>query len=77
MRIKRNCARIEDFDTQAKVLFERFVEKGYTQQELNKTLSIVRSMNRDNLFKKKEASERDFVVAFMTGFTRQHKQVEK
>lgn len=38
---------------------------------------MVRNMRRDDLFKKKEAIERDFGVAFMTGFTRQHKQVEK
>lgn len=49
----------------------------YTSQELNKTLLSVRNMNRDNLFKKRESNERDFGIAFMTGFTQQYRQVEK
>lgn len=77
VRVRRNCASIEDFDKQAKVLFDRFVEKGYTPWELNKTLSAVRSINRDDLFKKKVVTERDFAIAFMTGYTRQYRQVEK
>lgn len=34
-------------------------------------------MRREDLFKKRETSAKDFGVAFKTGFTRQHKQIEK
>lgn len=36
---------------------------GYTPRELNKTLLTVRNMNRDDLFRKKEAAEKDFGIA--------------
>lgn len=58
-------------------MFDRFLEKGYSPCELNKTLAVVRGTDRDDLFKKKVADNRDFGISFMTGFTRQYKQVEK
>lgn len=77
MRVRRNCSKKDDYDLQAKILIDRFEEKGYCSKDLVQTKIAVREMKREDLFKKKEASKRDFGVAFMTGLARPHKQIEK
>lgn len=54
-----------------------FWRKGYSPCEVNKTLAVVRSTDREDLFKKKVVDDRDFGFSFVTGFTHQFKQVEK
>lgn len=57
-------------DAQAETILESFNGKGYNLKDLKKTKEIKR--DRDNLFKKKENKRRDYGMAFITGFTRQH-----
>lgn len=45
MRVKRNCFMLEDFDQQAMVLKNRFVEEGYKTQQLNTIVEEIRSLS--------------------------------
>lgn len=38
VRMRRNCTRVEDFNIQAKILTDRFIEKGYEASTLNQNL---------------------------------------
>lgn len=77
LRVRRNCKRIEDYDIQAQIISDRLQEKGYNIRDLMKTKEAIRNIDRESLFKTKTQNKKDYGVAFITGFTRQHKQFEK
>lgn len=77
MRVRCNCDRKDCYDVQVDILIVRFIEKGYNSKVLEKTKKMVADMSTEDLLKEKETSRKDFGVAFMTGFTRQNKQIEK
>lgn len=70
---------IDDFDTQASLLKDRFIEKGYDRNILDKEISGVRSLDRDSLLidqTKPNTSER-FKWPFFTTFSGQHYKIKK
>lgn len=79
LRIKRNCAREEDFMAQINMMIGRFIEKGYIKQQLESTREIVKQLDRHTLFrpKVKEQTGDQFNLAFISGFHLRYKEVEK
>lgn len=79
MLIRRNCSTLKDYDYQANILIERFLEKGYKKKNLESLKNQIRAMDRNNMIeqKKNEKNNRYNEMAFLTGFSRQHKLVEK
>lgn len=76
MRIRRNCANILDYFTQAAILTTRFREKGYPAHILTKLVSQVANMDRQSLLVPKPKKEYKGDCAFISGFHRQYKTVE-
>lgn len=72
LRVKRNCNKIEDYN-----IVDWFQENGYRISDLKSTKEKIRNMDRESLFKKKTRKKKNHGVAFLTGFTRQHRQFEK
>lgn len=75
MRLKHNCTEPNEFLTQADVLTNRFVEKGYSLESLQVTLGQVAQMNRADLLSDRPPDERRDTpptVPFITTFSTQH-----
>lgn len=49
LQLRRNCSEVAAFYIQAKVLHNRFVEKGYNSNSLQTTISSVRNLDRMSL----------------------------
>ena len=78
IRIKRNCNSSDDYQRQTNILIDRFVEKGYERNRLEKTRSEVNSMNRNEMLKDKERKPPETNdVTFVTGFSADYRAVEK
>lgn len=83
MRIRKNCTQMADFESQAVLLKSRFLDKGYQESILDKTISEVKKLDRDVLLKgRKEKSDENTVkhkkpsCAFITKFHSNHKKTE-
>lgn len=62
MMIRSNCDEKDDYDLQVETIIDRFCEKVYKPKYLSKTRKAIRDMEREDLFKKKEGSKRDYGV---------------
>lgn len=67
----------ENYDLQVETLIERFCEKGYKSKDLRKAKALIRDMETEHAFKKKESKKRDQGVSFVMGFTCEYRQFEK
>lgn len=77
LRIRRNCDSVHDYWEQSNILVERFKEKGYRPYDLQMIQNSVGHMDRNDLLKEnKKETNKNFGLAFMSGYTRQHKQLE-
>ncbi|XP_075449161.1 uncharacterized protein LOC142490629 [Ascaphus truei] len=67
LRLKRLCSTEENFDIQAQKLITKFRERGYKDRDLTETLTLVKSMKREDLLSmnisKKEQWDNDEDVA--------------
>ena len=77
MRIRRNCDDVADFELQAAILTEKFIEKGYTKNALWKTQQEVLAMDRESLLETRVRPPRKEDVPFISGYHRQYRSVEK
>lgn len=77
MRIRRNYDNLIDFHTQSDILTQRFCEKGYSLEDLTKTKNQVLSMDRESLLIPKDKLPFQGDLAFVSGFHRQYRNVEK
>lgn len=78
LRIKRNCAKEEDYMDQPNMLIGRFVEKGYSKQQLEYTSEQVRQIDCPILLKPKikEPGGDQYNLAYISGFHLQYKEVK-
>ena len=76
MRIRRNCDTTTDFQSQSLILTEKFKEKGYLPQALEKTALQVATMDREQLLTSKKKAPFSGELAFFSGFHRQYKSIE-
>lgn len=77
-RIRRNCTNIEDFNTQALVIRKKFVEKGYSEENLDRIIGNVASTSREELLKDvtHPPVNNNQEWSFISGFHLQYKEVE-
>lgn len=73
--IRWNCSKLEDFNHQAGILKDRFIQKGYDVTYLE-----ISDLDRKVLLKPKKRKKENVLehqLAFLTTFSRQHKWVKK
>ena len=68
LRIKRICTKKEDYEKHAKRKIGEFQQKGYPHKLLRESKSKVDEINREELFKKKEKSEKELGTFLTTTF---------
>ena len=51
LRVKRTCAKIENFKFYAQNFKQKFIEKGYRSDHLNKHISTVEKVERNEILK--------------------------
>lgn len=66
LRMRRICSTEEEFERQTKILYDRFLAKGYDSANLDLCLDRVRVIKRDTLLKKKETTTDNRIVLSMT-----------
>lgn len=78
LRVRRNCTELEDYHTQVKILRDKFIQKGYQEKMLSKTIQEIANTPRDHCFGKKQpvAMSDQHQMRFITGFHFQFKDVE-
>lgn len=74
MRLRRNCTEVESFDSQALVVSNRFVEKGYDQTLLFQLVNSTRETERASRTK---TSSDKFSLPFVTTFSVQHQSIKR
>lgn len=79
LRIKRNCTRKEDFQAQAKILEQRFINKGYEKKFITEKIQEVERMNRPTLMKDKGKDRLEFIdnIMIILDYNIQYKKVER
>ena len=80
LRLRRNCSDPLEFSKQAKVLTDRFLEKGYDKRSLDETLETVSSIPRVDLLIERPRGERDQFqggAPFITSYSIQHGSVKQ
>lgn len=81
IRMRRNCTRVDDFDTQTRMLRNRLCDKGYDLTTLNNKIEEVRMLDRDSLLvDRPRMAERDpgnLICPFSTRYSQQHFSVKK
>lgn len=84
MRLRRNCSDPHVFRAQAKILTDRFLEKGYSIESLLSVLNEVENMNRDSLLQDKlpqanpnSHPSSNIGVPFVTTYSLQHRSIKK
>lgn len=77
---RRKCTRVDDFNIQANILTNRFIEKGYSFDVLSQTLSKVQELDREQFMVEKPKmtnEETNFSWPFITGYSHQHYMIKK
>uniref|UniRef100_A0A8C5QJ44 Reverse transcriptase domain-containing protein n=1 Tax=Leptobrachium leishanense TaxID=445787 RepID=A0A8C5QJ44_9ANUR len=80
LRIRRNCTDLEAYDKQSTKLKKDFIEKGYNEDVLEKTRSGIKSLQQEDLLKKKQTSETigfSSNVPFIFTYNAQNRMVRK
>lgn len=76
LRPRCNCTESVDYQRQALLLKDSFLQKGYTQQELNEEIEQVTNIGRDELPRerhKNTTSSDNFKWSLVTYYSVQHK----
>lgn len=60
IRIKRNCDRWSDLESQAGTIINQFIEKGYESYKLEKTKQHVKNMNREQVIQSKQKQQNGY-----------------
>lgn len=72
-RIRRNCSRLQDFESQVNVLKKCFLEKGYKPLQLDKEMREVALLDRQDLLVSKmkniDSNKKDLEWSFVTTFS--------
>lgn len=81
MRIYRNCSNPNEYEEQADIIINRFVEKGYNKKELTILKEKVKTMDRKMLIEgkldhHKKEKNKNLDMAFLPGYNRQYKTME-
>lgn len=78
MRVRRNCSSLEDYDQQAMILKNRFVEKGYKSQHLDWIMEEIRALPREHCLRNTNIVETnlDHEWSFISSFHSQFREVE-
>lgn len=78
MRLRRNCTNQDDFVQEASILRERFLEKGYDDNELEVAFRSALDRNKDDLLIPKLRSQDDSLkFSFVTTYSNQHYEIKK
>lgn len=78
LRLRRNCTNVDDFDREASILRGRFLEKGYSANQLDAALGLARTKNRDDLLVVRPKIQDDsFKFSFVTGYSNHHHDIKK
>lgn len=78
LRLGRNCTNIQDFEIQATILKNTFLEKGYSNHDLDQEIQKVCILDRRELFQPKSRNHNSFDPkwSFFTPFSIQHRQIK-
>lgn len=78
LRLRRNCTDVDTFISQAEVLKQRFLDKGYNQADLDTELQRVTNIDRNTLLVTKQKRDPDttYKWALSTTYSIQHKQIK-
>ncbi|XP_077341766.1 suppressor of cytokine signaling 5 isoform X1 [Lithobates pipiens] len=79
LRIRRNCSDTNKFDEQAKLLSQRFAEKGYAADLLTEAYTKARERDRSALLadREREVDANQSLLPFVTTFSMQHQKVKQ
>lgn len=66
LRMRRICSTADDFESQAKIIYERFLSKGYDRENLDSCLDRARNMERESLLEKKDVKSDNRIVLSST-----------
>lgn len=74
-----NCSDQKDYEEQSNILINRFIVKDYTRKDLETLKERVKLINRDTMIdgKKENKKNKNRDMAFLTGYIRQNKSLEK
>lgn len=76
LRLRRNCTNIKDFEIQASLVKNTFLEKGYLQSDLDQEVHRAREINRSELFQDtsqvRNKGSKNFKWSLFTSFSIQH-----
>lgn len=79
MCLYKNCSDQKDYEEQSNILINRFIVKDYTRKDLETLKERVKLINRDTMIdgKKENKKNKNRDMAFLTGYIRQNKSLEK
>lgn len=80
-RIRRNCTNTSDYHSQALVLKQRFLDKGYLENDIDITINKVATMDRSQMLnqdrERNPGPTNKFEWSMITGFSNQHYSIKK
>lgn len=81
MRIHRNCSNRNEYEEQADIIINRFLEKGYKRKGLIVLKEKMKNMDRKTLIEgtldhHRKEKHKNLDLAFLTGYNRQYKTME-
>lgn len=78
LRLRRNCTDCDTFMVQARMLKDRFVEKGYSSSDLDKEIENACKVDREALLQDRPKEPNDaFKWSFLTSFSTQHRHIKR
>lgn len=78
MHVKRNCTTVSDIEMQSAILKERFIEKGYDHQELDRVINEIKDIPQEDCLGNSTVARTrtDLEWSFISSFHSQYKEVE-
>lgn len=78
VRVKGNCSRDTDFLAQSQIIKKRFAQKGYNEQQLDRTIQEVLDIARSEYLqdKRNEGESNSKQWGFISNFHAQYRKVE-
>lgn len=78
MHLHKNCSDQKYYKEQSNILINRLIERGYKKKELEILKEKVKLMNRDTMIDgRKNKKSKHMDMAFLTGYNKQYKSLEK
>lgn len=75
LRIRRNCARDEDFEREARALYDRLLNRGYSKKVLKRAYQQAKQNLRDTLIFKQKVRDSHPTIKLITTFTAHQQEI--